>query len=126
MKSVVAIRHVAFEDLGTFEPVLRDAGYAIRYCDIALDDPAAVGSATDVLVVLGGPIGAYEDDKYPFIIDELRLIERRMAAQMPSAEKAKAADFVIDNSGAMPETEQQVRKIYQQLLAEAGNTAKAG
>jgi GMP synthase (glutamine-hydrolysing) len=100
MKSLVAIRHVAFEDLGAFEPALRDAGYAIRYCDIALDDPAAIGSATDVLVVLGGPIGAYEDDKYPFIIAELRLIERRIAAGRPTLGICLGAQLIARAMGA--------------------------
>src|SRR5438045_9122899 len=67
MKTAIAIRHVAFEDLGVFEPVLRDGGYAIRYCDMGLDDPTAIDPKTDLLVVLGGPIGAYEDGNYPFI-----------------------------------------------------------
>lgn len=100
MKSLVAIRHVAFEDLGTFEPVLRDAGYAVRYCDAALDDPALMASATNVLVVLGGPIGAYEDDKYPFILDELRLIERRIAAGRPTLGICLGAQLIARAMGA--------------------------
>lgn len=82
-KTAVAIRHVHFEDLGAFEPVLRDAGYAVRYCDIGLDEPRSVAADTDLLVVLGAPIGAYEDEKYPFLIDELRLLEHRLSASLP-------------------------------------------
>lgn len=82
-KTAIAIRHVHFEDLGAFEPVLRDAGYQIRYCDIGLDEPAAIAPNTDLLVVLGAPIGAYEEEKYPFLIDELRLIGQRLSASLP-------------------------------------------
>lgn len=82
-KTAIAIRHVHFEDLGAFEPVLRDAGYQIRYCDIGLDEPAAIAPDTDLLVVLGAPIGAYEEEKYPFLIDELRLIGQRLSASLP-------------------------------------------
>jgi dephospho-CoA kinase len=39
-------------------------------------------------------------------------VSRRMAAQIPDDEKIKAADFVIDNSGSLDETEQQVRRIF--------------
>ena len=53
-------------------------------------------------------------------------IERRMAAQMSSAEKAKSADFVIDNSGSFSATFEQVHEVHQQLLAEAAKTAAAG
>jgi len=37
----------------------------------------------DALIVLGGPIGAYEDDRYPFLADELRLVERALKQQIP-------------------------------------------
>ena len=40
-------------------------------------------AAADLLVVLGGPIGAYEEELYPFLADELRVIERRLAAGRP-------------------------------------------
>ncbi|MDE2476553.1 MAG: glutamine amidotransferase [Alphaproteobacteria bacterium] len=82
-KTAIAIRHVHFEDLGAFEPVLRDAGYQIRYCDIGLDEPAAIAPNTDLLVVLGAPISAYEEEKYPFLIDELRLIGHRLSVSLP-------------------------------------------
>jgi GMP synthase (glutamine-hydrolysing) len=100
MKSVVAIRHVPFEDLGAFEPVLRDAGFAISYWDMGQDDPAEIGSETDVLVVLGGPIGAYEEDKYPFILDELHLLERRIAASRPTLGICLGAQLIARASGA--------------------------
>ena len=66
IRSVVAIRHVAFEDLGTLEPMLRDRGAAIRYLEAGVDDLSAAADA-DLLVILGGPIGVYEDDAYPFL-----------------------------------------------------------
>jgi dephospho-CoA kinase len=46
-------------------------------------------------------------------------VERRMAAQMPDEEKARFADYVIDNSGSLAETEAQVRKVYAKLSEEA-------
>jgi dephospho-CoA kinase len=42
-------------------------------------------------------------------------VTRRMAAQMPDEEKIKAADFVIDNSGSLESTEEQVRSVYTAL-----------
>jgi len=84
MPSAVAIRHVAFEDLGSIAAVLERCGWTISYRDAAVDDLAAAElSAADLLVVLGGPIGAYEDELYPFLADELRLIEQRLAAGRP-------------------------------------------
>jgi dephospho-CoA kinase len=41
---------------------------------------------------------------------------RRIASQMPLAEKVKVADHVIDNSGSRAETERRVQEVYRALL----------
>jgi dephospho-CoA kinase len=51
-------------------------------------------------------------------------VERRMAAQLPEAEKIKAADYVIDNSGSLDHTREQVRQVWQKLSADATNSSK--
>jgi dephospho-CoA kinase len=50
--------------------------------------------------------------------DARKEVERRMAAQLPEAEKIKAADYVIDNSGAIDDTREQVREVWQKLSLE--------
>ena len=47
-------------------------------------------------------------------------VARRMAAQLPEAEKIKAADYVIDNSGSLDETREQVQRLWKKLRDEAG------
>ena len=42
-------------------------------------------------------------------------VTRRMAAQIPDEEKTKAADFVIDNSGSLDSTSQQVQRVFSAL-----------
>jgi dephospho-CoA kinase len=44
-------------------------------------------------------------------------VARRMAAQLPDAEKIKAADFVIDNSGSLDRTREQVEQVWHRLRA---------
>ena len=44
-------------------------------------------------------------------------IETRIASQIPLEEKIKVADFVIDNSGDIGKTRQQVEEVYRQLRA---------
>jgi len=44
-----------------------------------------------------------------------REVTRRMAAQLPDAEKIKAANYVIDNSGSLDSTRSQVRAVYKSL-----------
>jgi dephospho-CoA kinase len=52
-------------------------------------------------------------------------VERRVAAQLPIEEKRALADFVIDNSGSVAETERQVRDLYAKLTdAEPARTAR--
>jgi len=46
-------------------------------------------------------------------------VARRMAAQLPDEEKIKAADYVIDNSGPLDQTREQVRGVWQHLSAAA-------
>jgi dephospho-CoA kinase len=41
--------------------------------------------------------------------------QRRVRAQMPIEQKRALADFVIDNSGSLAETERQVRELYLRL-----------
>jgi len=43
----------------------------------------------------------------------------RLASQAPLAEKAAAADFVIDNEGSLDATKRQVRAVWDELLARA-------
>jgi len=77
-KTCVAIRHVGFEDLGAFAPAFAAAGFDIAYGDVGACNLAALDP--DLLVVLGGPIGAYEDEAYPFLTDEIALTEAGAAS----------------------------------------------
>ena len=43
---------------------------------------------------------------------------RKIASQMPVADKARLADYVIDNSGDRAATEAQVRRVHAALLAD--------
>jgi len=101
MKLAVAIRHVSFEDLGNFGPVLAARGFEVRYIDCGTDDVAAIDPfAPDLLIVLGGPIGAYEDDLYPFIKDEVSLLEQRLKARRPTLGVCLGAQMIARTLGA--------------------------
>ena len=50
-------------------------------------------------------------------------VERRMAAQLPEAEKIKAADYVIDNSGSLDHTREQVGQVWA-TLRDQGRTRR--
>jgi GMP synthase (glutamine-hydrolysing) len=84
-RSAIALRHVAFEDLGLLAPIMERAGWNVSFCEAAVDDLThpSIGGA-DLLVVLGGPIGVYETDSYPFIAREIALLERRLSRGLPT------------------------------------------
>jgi GMP synthase (glutamine-hydrolysing) len=83
-RSAVALRHVPFEDLGLLAPIMRREGWEVSFKDVATDDLVHDALAdTELLIVLGGPIGAYETDAYPFLTSELALIEYRLARDLP-------------------------------------------
>jgi GMP synthase (glutamine-hydrolysing) len=84
MQNAVAIRHVSFEDAGILGDVLADRGIDLRYLEAGIDDLAPAKDA-DLLLVLGGPIGIYEFDRYPFLKHELATIEAAVKQGTPVA-----------------------------------------
>jgi GMP synthase (glutamine-hydrolysing) len=83
-KTCLAVRHVAFEDLGLLGPLVAARGYEVRYHDAGIDRfDAATMLGPDLLIVLGGPIGVYEQEAYPFLGDEIATIAARLEADRP-------------------------------------------
>jgi GMP synthase (glutamine-hydrolysing) len=83
-RTALVLRHDETIHLGNLEPVLREHGYAVQYLDIfrtGLDtiDPAAA----DLLVVLGGEMGAYDTEEFPALAAELALLAARLADRRP-------------------------------------------
>src|SRR5262245_23163741 len=99
--SAAVIRHVAFEDLGSAAGVLERNGYRPAYLEAGLDPlDVAVTRDADLLIVLGGPIGAYEEHLYPFLKDELALLEHRLAADRPTLGICLGAQLMARALGA--------------------------
>jgi len=101
MKRSVAITHVPFEDLGSLETDLRSAGYEIALVDACTGDLGAVSrSKPELLVVLGGPIGVYERDTYPFLNAEIGLIRSRLDANLATIGICLGAQLIAAAAGA--------------------------
>jgi GMP synthase (glutamine-hydrolysing) len=100
-RTVLALRHVAFEDLGTFEAVLVERHYDVRYVDACVENLDAIDAAAPALVcVLGGPIGANDDDRYPLVPQELALVLRRIRAAKPLLGICLGAQLMARAAGA--------------------------
>jgi GMP synthase (glutamine-hydrolysing) len=101
MKTVVAIRHVQFEGLGVLEKIFSALGWPVVMVEAAGGGVAALDPlASDLLVILGGPIGAYEEHLYPFLGDELALIGQRLRAGRPTLGICLGAQLMARALGA--------------------------
>jgi len=101
MKTLLAIRHVPFEDLGSYALPLAQAGYAIRYVDAAAADFAVLAKQHwDLLVVLGGPIGVNDGTDYPFLAPELAFVESRLKTDAPTLGICLGSQFIAKALGA--------------------------
>ncbi len=101
MKTVVAIRHVPFEGLGSFAAVLSEHGYKLRYMEAATDNLSPlVLDPPEILIVLGGPIGAYELKSYPFLALEQEIIRKRMSEELPTLGVCLGAQLLAAAAGA--------------------------
>lgn len=101
MKTCLVLRHVGFEDLGLFAAPIRQRGYAIRYIDTpveALDGASAIDA--DLLIVLGGPIGANQAELFPWLGDELRALSIRLAERRPTLGICLGAQLMAAALGA--------------------------
>ena len=83
-RRALVLSHVAFEDLGSLEAPLRERGFEIESV-LASEArfPLPQAESCDLLVVLGGPIGVYDQQDYPFLKDEIGLIAQRLTARRP-------------------------------------------
>ena len=101
MKNATVIRHLAFEDLGSLAEALIQQDYALTYVEAGLDSLADIQPLTvDLMVILGGPIGAYDEQDYPFLLDELRLLEARLQADLPTLGICLGAQLMARALGA--------------------------
>ncbi len=99
MKTAYAIRHLAFEDLGIFDALLKTRGFSIHYLEAGIDNLSQAREA-DLLIVLGGPIGANDEHDYPFILDELTLLRERFDKHQPTLGICLGAQLMARALGA--------------------------
>ncbi|PLP97843.1 glutamine amidotransferase [Cupriavidus pauculus] len=95
------IQHVAFEHAGVIADVARDRGHDIRIYQAGVDDLTLVQTdPADLLVVLGGPIGVYETEAYPWLEAEIGVIRQRLEDELPIIGACLGAQLIAAASGA--------------------------
>lgn len=84
MKRALVLRHVDHEGIAGYREPIEAAGYAIERVAAHHAGCARLDILSpDLLVVMGGPMGVYDAGIYPWLTDEIAVIRRRLAADLP-------------------------------------------
>ncbi len=97
----IVLRHTPAEGLGLLANALRDLGVHNRYLDVPRGDalPKDVRTVGGI-IVLGGPMGAYETERHPFLQTESAFVERAIAAGRPVLGVCLGAQLIAQVLGA--------------------------
>lgn len=101
MKSALIIRHVPYEGVAGYRQPIEEAGFHIDRIDVA--DPAfnAIDlRGPDLLIMMGGPMGVYEQEQYPWIACQLRRLRLRLEANLPTLGVCFGAQMMAAALGA--------------------------
>jgi GMP synthase-like glutamine amidotransferase len=74
------IQHVAFEGLGAMHPYLLDKGHDLSVTHLYAGDALPTVDDFDWLIVMGGPMGIYDYDEYPWLTVEKVFIKQTIDA----------------------------------------------
>ena len=98
--TIYAIQHLAFEDLAAWEDICYQLGYRVRYFEAGVDDLEKALTFQGLTIILGGPIGVYETDDYPFLENEIDLLKERLEKNLPTLGICLGAQLIAHALGA--------------------------
>lgn len=125
MPNALAIRHVCFEDLGLLEPILQKHGFDITYLEASTGDFTQRNPENfNLIVILGGPIGVYDSQDYPFLIEEVNFIKQAINKNIPMIGLCLGSQLLAQCLGATvyPGPEKEIG-WYPLQLTEAGKNS---
>ena len=82
MRALV-FQHIGCEGLGLLGDFFSSRGVRTHTVSLARGEAIPDPTDFDCLVVLGGPMNVYEEERYPFLVPEDRAIRRAVAAGLP-------------------------------------------
>ena len=101
MKRILVCQHVAFEILGTLDPLFKGYGFRIHYVNFDRE-PNATPSLDryNGLVLLGGPMSAYDDVDHPHLLTEIELVREAVDRGYPVLGICLGAQIIARALGA--------------------------
>lgn len=101
MPRLIVFQHVAFEILGTLNPLLKSYGFRIRYTNFGRHpDSRPSLRGYDGLVVLGGPMRVDDTDRHAHLATEMELIREAIEAELPVLGICLGAQLIARALGA--------------------------
>lgn len=101
MKSALVIRHVPYEGIAGFRAPVEEAGYVIDRVDVTDPEFANVDfDEPDLVVMMGGPMGVYETDRYPWLGCEIARLARRIMLDRPTLGVCLGSQIIAAAMGA--------------------------
>jgi GMP synthase (glutamine-hydrolysing) len=94
-----SLQHVSFEGLAHVEEWARVKGHRISRTLLFNDDPFPSMGEFDWLVILGGPMNIYEEEKYPWLKREKKFIAEAIAQQKVVLGVCLGAQLIADVLG---------------------------
>jgi GMP synthase (glutamine-hydrolysing) len=82
-ETLLVLQHIACEPPAAFEDELRGWGVGLHRVEVDEGEPLPDWRGFAGIVAMGGPMGAYEDERLPWLVDEKRLIGEAVRAGAP-------------------------------------------
>jgi GMP synthase-like glutamine amidotransferase len=93
-------QHVPFEGIGCMDPWARARGHRVEHTRFHAGDVPPPAGAYDWLIVMGGPMGARDEGRLPWMAGEKRAIEAALAAGKAVLGVCLGAQLIADVLGA--------------------------
>ncbi|MHB1572136.1 MAG: glutamine amidotransferase-related protein, partial [Solirubrobacteraceae bacterium] len=99
-KPFLVLQHIACEPPAAYEDELRDWGTELHRVMVDAGDPLPDWREFAAIVAMGGPMGAYDDDRLPWLAAEKRLIGDAVRAGAPYWGVCLGAQLLAASLGA--------------------------
>ncbi|MGM8364485.1 type 1 glutamine amidotransferase [Virgibacillus sp. W0181] len=94
-----ALINYSVADLGTIGDWAKEKGYSIRTTHVSTERKFSEIDSFDMLIILGGIMGAYEESQYPWLIEEKEFILRAIRSEKMVLGICLGAQMIADVLG---------------------------